>query len=84
MVDGRVFHKTGAVLLKARAPHRVVVFGSSSRWAPADLSARIGKYACRRSAMYSGASPFSALYILVACIVSSAQPAASVASPGQV
>ena len=43
MVDGRVFHKTGAAaLLKARAPHRVVVFGSSSRWAPADTSARVG------------------------------------------
>ena len=25
MVDGRVFHKTGAALLKARAPHRVFV-----------------------------------------------------------
>ena len=62
MVDGRVFHKTGAVLLNARAPHRVVVFGSISKLAPADLSDRVGTYSCRRSAMYSDASPFSALY----------------------
>ena len=51
-----------AALLNARAPHRVVVFGSISKWAPADLSDRVGKYSCRRSAMYSGASPFSVLY----------------------
>ena len=57
-----MFHRTGAALLDARAPHRVAVFGSSSRWAPADLSDRVGTYSCRRSAMYSGASPFSALY----------------------
>ena len=29
MVDVTVFHKMGAALLEARAPHRVVVFGSS-------------------------------------------------------
>ena len=70
MVDGRVFHKTGAALLNARAPHRVVVFGSISKWAPADLSDRVGTYSCRRSAMYSGASPFSALHN--ACMLSEA------------
>ena len=62
MDDGRVFHRTGAALLNARAPHRVAALGSRRRWAPADLSARVGTYSCRRSAMYSGASPFSALY----------------------
>ena len=62
MVDGRVFHKSGAALLNARAPHRVVVFGSISKWAPADLSDRVGTYSCRRSAMYLAASPFSDLY----------------------
>ena len=61
-VVGRVFHNTGAALLKARATRRVVVLGSSSRWAPADLSVRDGTYAYRSSVMYSGASPFSALY----------------------
>ena len=34
MVEDRVFDKTGYVLLKARATHRVVVFGSSGRWSP--------------------------------------------------
>ena len=29
MVDGRVLRNTGAALLKARAPHRVVVLDSS-------------------------------------------------------
>ena len=46
MVVGRVFHKTGAALLNSRAPHRVVVLGSSSTWAPADLSVLVGTYAC--------------------------------------
>ena len=35
MVDGRMFYKTGAALLKARAPHRLVVLGgldSPVRW----------------------------------------------------
>ena len=54
MIDGRVFHKTGAALLKARAPHRVIVFSSSSRRAPADLNAGVGTYSCRMSAIYSG------------------------------
>ena len=62
MFDGRVFYKTGAALLKDRTSHRVGVFGSSSRWAPADLNARVGTYSWRRSEMYSGASPFSALH----------------------
>ena len=57
-----VFHKTGAALLNARAPHRVDVFGSISKWAPANLSVRVGTYACKRAVIYSGASPFSALY----------------------
>ena len=52
MVDGRVFHKNGATLLNARAPHGVVVFGSISKWAPADLSDRVGTY--------SKATPLSA------------------------
>ena len=46
IVVGRVFHKTGAALLNARAPHRVAVLGSSTRWAPADLSERVGKNRC--------------------------------------
>ena len=45
-------------MLKARAPHREVVFGSISRSAPADLSTIVGMNACRRSAMYTGASNY--------------------------
>ena len=37
-----MFHRTGAALLNARAPHRVAVLGSRRSWAPADLSARVG------------------------------------------
>ena len=43
---------TRAALLKARAPHREVVFGSISRSAPADLSTIVGMNACKMSVMY--------------------------------
>ena len=39
MVDGRVFNKAGSALLKARALHRVIVFGSSSGQLPTSMPA---------------------------------------------
>ena len=88
MVQACMFHKTVAALLNARAPHGVVVFGSSSMWAPAYLSDLVGTCAYRRFVIYSGASPFSALNTWMSSLystsVSSVQLAASGVSSGLV
>ena len=63
MVVGRVFHKTGAALLNAWAPQAWLSWAKvADGHLPTSVFELERMLVGRRSVMYSGASPFSALY----------------------
>ena len=58
MASGILFQSRGAALEKAFSPCvRSLHRGTSSRWASAERSARVGSYRIRRLFMYDAASP---------------------------